>query len=118
MVSFYHLCNKLAQMINGVQYFLTFFMLNSYKDFKELNPNRERNWCCGGGGGLVAMPEFEDFRIKTGKLKMEQIKKTGAKIIVSPCENCRLQLGSLNDSYDLDLEINSMMDFVVNAMVV
>jgi Fe-S oxidoreductase len=88
------------------------------KDFKELNPNRERNWCCGGGGGLVAMPEFEDFRIKTGKLKMEQIKKTGAKIIVSPCENCRLQLGSLNDSYDLDLEINSMMDFVVNAMVV
>ncbi|MBM3706094.1 MAG: (Fe-S)-binding protein, partial [Actinobacteria bacterium] len=24
-----------------------------FSDFRDLNPNRERNWCCGGGGGLV-----------------------------------------------------------------
>ena len=85
-------------------------------DFREMTPNREKNWCCGGGGGLVANPEFEDFRIKTGKLKIDQIKATGANSIVSPCENCRLQLDNLNQKYDLKLEIKSLMDFVVDAM--
>lgn len=85
-------------------------------DFRDMNPNRERNWCCGGGGGLVAMPEFEDFRIKTGRLKMEQIKNTGAKVLVTPCENCRLQIGNLNDTYKLGIEINSVMDFVADNM--
>ena len=87
-------------------------------DFRDLNPNRERNWCCGGGGGLVAMPEFEEFRIKTGKLKMEQINRTQAKILVTPCENCRLQIGSLNDTFKLNLNINSIMDFVADNMII
>jgi len=81
-----------------------------------MTPNREKNWCCGGGGGLVANPELEDFRIKTGKIKIDQIKETGAKSIVSPCENCRLQLDNLNQKYDIGLEIKSLMDFVVDAM--
>jgi len=85
-------------------------------DFREMTPNREKNWCCGGGGGLVANPEFEDFRLKTGKLKIDQIKETGAHAIVSPCENCRLQLDNLNQKHGLKLEIKSLMDFVVDAM--
>jgi Fe-S oxidoreductase len=87
-------------------------------DFRDLTPNRERNWCCGGGGGLVAMPELEKFRIQTGKLKAEQIKKTGAKVLVTPCENCRLQIDNLNEVYGLGIEISSVMDFVVNNMVI
>jgi len=85
-------------------------------DFREMTPNREKNWCCGGGGGLVANPELEDFRLKTGKIKIDQIKETGANAIVSPCENCRLQLDNLNQKYDIGLEIKSLMDFVVDAM--
>ena len=87
-------------------------------DFRDLAPNKERNWCCGGGGGLVAMLELEKFRIQTGKLKAEQIKQTGAKVLVTPCENCRLQIGNLNEAYSLGIEISSMMDFVVNNMVI
>jgi Fe-S oxidoreductase len=87
------------------------------KDFREMTPNREKNWCCGGGGGLVANPELEEFRVKTGKVKTDQIKATGAKSIVSPCENCRLQLDNLNQRFDLGLDIHSLMDFVVDAMV-
>jgi [DsrC]-trisulfide reductase subunit K len=85
-------------------------------DFREMTPNREKNWCCGGGGGLVANPEMEDFRIKTGKVKIDQIKLTGANSIVSPCENCRLQLDNLNQKHELGLKIISLMDFVVDAM--
>ena len=93
------------------------YIINSIaSDFCELSPSRERNWCCGGGGGLVAMTELEEFRIKTGKVKADQIKKTGAKLVVSPCENCRLQLGSLNEKYNLGLEISPIMDFVVKNL--
>jgi Fe-S oxidoreductase len=87
-------------------------------DFRDMAPNKERNWCCGGGGGLVAMSELDKFRIQTGKLKVEQIKKTGAKVLVTPCENCRLQIDSLNEAYGLGIEISSVMDFVANNMVI
>lgn len=87
-------------------------------DFRDLTPNKERNWCCGGGGGLVAMPELEKFRIQTGKIKADQIKRTGAKMLVTPCENCRLQIGSINEAYNLGIEISSMMDFITNNMAI
>ena len=86
------------------------------EDYREMTPNREKNWCCGGGGGLVAEPDMEELRIKSGIIKVEQIKNTTAKTVVTPCENCRLQLDTLNEKYEMDIKIISMMDFVVEAM--
>lgn len=88
------------------------------KDYREMLPNRGDNWCCGGGGGLIAQMELEEFRAQTGRAKAEQIRQTGAKIVATPCENCRIQLALLNDRYDLDIEVKSVMDLVVNALVV
>ncbi len=85
-------------------------------DFREMTPNREKSWCCGGGGGLVAQPDMDDLRIRTGEIKRDQIIKTGARIVVSPCENCRLQLDSLNEKYNMNIKITSMMDLVANAI--
>ena len=53
----------------------------------ELKPNRADNWCCGGGGGLVALGE-QDFRMKSSKVKAEQMKASQAAIITTACENC------------------------------
>jgi Fe-S oxidoreductase len=86
-------------------------------DFRELTPNREYNWCCGGGGGLVAIPEFKELRMKTGMKKVEQIRETKANIITSMCENCRLQLIDLNDYYKLGLEVTSLSDLMANAII-
>ena len=36
------------------------------RDFVDMTPNREKQWCCGGGGGIVAMEEFNDVRLKSG----------------------------------------------------
>jgi Fe-S oxidoreductase len=85
-------------------------------DFREMTPNREKSWCCGGGGGLVAQPDMDDLRIRTGEIKRDQIIKTGARIVVSPCENCRLQLDSLNEKYNMNIKITSIMDLVANAI--
>lgn len=87
-------------------------------DYREMSPNRGDNWCCGGGGGLVAQMELEEFRAQTGQAKAEQMRQTGAKIVATPCENCRIQLALLNERYDLGIEVKSVMDLVVNALVV
>jgi Fe-S oxidoreductase len=86
-------------------------------DLRELEPNRERNWCCGGGGGLVAITDLEDVRLASGARKAEQIQATGARIVATPCENCRLQLGDLDEHYDLGIEVVSVMEMVAQALV-
>lgn len=85
-------------------------------DFVDMTPNREKQWCCGGGGGIVAMEEFNDVRLKSGAKKIEQIRATGATVLACPCENCRLQITELNEVHDLGLRIAPVMDLVVEAM--
>jgi Fe-S oxidoreductase len=85
-------------------------------DVREMTPNREQAFCCGGGGGLVALPEYEEKRIKAGRPKAEQIRQTGAGVVVAACENCRLQIGDLNVHYGLGVEVASLADLVVRAM--
>ncbi len=85
-------------------------------DYREMTPNREKQWCCGGGGGLVAESEFDDLRLKSGDKKVEQIRKTGAKVLVTPCENCRLQIEALNEKHSLGIRISSVMDMVANSL--
>jgi Fe-S oxidoreductase len=94
-----------------------FVISNIAENFVDLNPNRTRAWCCGGGGGVVAIPELDEFRLKTGRIKAEQIKKTGAGIVVSPCENCRLQIESLNEKYELGVKIKSLMELVADNLI-
>jgi Fe-S oxidoreductase len=85
-------------------------------NFIEMYPNREYNWCCGGGGGLVAL-ENEDFREKTGKIKVEQIKATGASIVSTGCENCHTQLGFLNERYNMGVKVEFLSNMVANSLI-
>jgi Fe-S oxidoreductase len=85
-------------------------------DFVDLAPNREKQWCCGGGGGIVAMEEFKDARLASGIKKVEQLRATGASVLACPCENCRLQIEDLNKEHALGLEIWQVIDLVVQAM--
>ena len=84
--------------------------------FTELTPNREEAYCCGGGSGLVAVPEYYDIRMAAGKAKAEQIRRSGAHIVAAACENCRLQIGDLKEHYSLNYEVTALTDLVVRAM--
>jgi len=86
------------------------------KDFREMTPNKADAICCGGGGGLVALAEYAELRIKAGKPKADQIQATGARVVVAACENCRLQIGDLNEHYNLQVKITALTDLVVRAM--
>lgn len=79
-----------------------------------MNPNKGRNWCCGGG--LVAIPELRDVRVLTGILKAKQIKDTKAEIVIAPCENCKQQISDINENYNLNVEVMGLIDLVNIAL--
>lgn len=85
-------------------------------NFREMTPNREEAYCCGGGAGLVAVPETYELRLLAGKPKAEQVRRSGAEIVVAACENCRLQLGDLSGEYGLGVGVTALADLVVRAM--
>ena len=57
-----------------------------------------------------------DLRILAGKPKVEQIRKSGASVVVAACENCRLQLGDLSSHYGVGFGVIAIADLVVKAM--
>ncbi len=101
---------------NGGIYEEPRFVVRQLTDaFVEARPNREMNWCCGGGGGLVAMGELE-FRMKSARVKADQIKATGAKMVCTICENCHSQLTDLNEHYEMGLKVESLTNLAAKAL--
>ncbi len=86
-------------------------------EFQELNPNRALNWCCGGGGGLIAAPEMKEVRMQAGRPKVEQIRQTGAQRVVTACENCKTQLTDLNAYYEMGVEIKGVVALIADALI-
>jgi len=95
-----------------------FILKHAVSDFVEMHPNREKNYCCGGGGGQLAMTRFAKRRLETGRIKADQIRKTEAEIVVTPCHNCIDQLSELNREYDLKVEIKTVSEVVADALVI
>jgi Fe-S oxidoreductase len=88
------------------------------RDFVEMTPTREHNFCCGGGGGQLAMAAYKERRLRSGGMKAQQIAATGAKIVVAPCHNCIDQLMELNKEYKLGVQIKTVAEMVADALVV
>ena len=86
-------------------------------NFTEMTPNRAENFCCGGGGGQLAMARYKNRRIQSGGMKAEQIKASGAKVVVAPCHNCIDQLMELNKEYKLNVQIKTVAEMVADALV-
>ncbi len=59
--------------------------------YREMCDDPLNNFCCGAGGGAWAMPYTEE-RLAYGRMKADQIRATGAEIVVAPCHNCRDQI--------------------------
>jgi Fe-S oxidoreductase/CheY-like chemotaxis protein len=86
-------------------------------EFEEMTPNRAENYCCTGGGGAMSMSEYTPRRLKSAKVKADQIAATGAKIVVTSCHNCVDGLNDLIKHYKLDCEVKQLVDLVANALV-
>ena len=86
-------------------------------DFVEMAPNGRQNYCCGGGGGTVSIEEMMDFRLEIGgKVKADQLRATGADIVVAPCANCKKQLRQVIKHYELPMEVKGLHDLLYQAI--
>jgi len=87
-------------------------------DFREMSPEPVYNWCCGGGGGLVALGEDTlDFRMKSARVKAEQTQATGAEVLATACENCHTQLDNLNEHYKMGMQVEFLSSMIADALV-
>jgi len=85
-------------------------------DFIEMEPAGALNFCCGGGGGLSATGDYGQLRLQIGKVKAEQIQKTGAKVVATNCYNCLTQIGELNRKYNLGVKVKSIVELVADSL--
>jgi Fe-S oxidoreductase len=87
-------------------------------DFREMYPNRAENYCCTGGGGAMSMAEYRPRRLKSAKVKADQLKATGANIVVTSCHNCVDGLTDLINHYKLDMKVTQLVNLVADALVI
>jgi Fe-S oxidoreductase len=102
----------------GLFHSLRYVIQNVVPELIEMNPHGSENFCCGGGGGMLAMSEYNDRRLQIGEIKAEQIRKTGANVVITPCHNCADQLSQLNHTYKLNVEIKSVAEIVADALII
>jgi Fe-S oxidoreductase len=101
----------------GLMNELRFVLNQCVENIVEMTPHGIDSFCCGGGGGQLAMSEYNDRRLKIGQLKADQIKATGAKVVITPCHNCVDQLSQLNHVYKLGVTIKTLAEIVADAVV-
>ena len=65
----------------------------------------------------MSMSEYTPRRLKSAKIKADQIAATGAKIVVTSCHNCVDGLADLIKHYKLDCEVSQLVNLVANALV-
>jgi Fe-S oxidoreductase len=87
-------------------------------DYVEMTPGGTENYCCGGGGGTVSIDEIREFRTgPLGKRKADQIRATGAQIVISPCANCKKQLKELCQDNGLEeVEVMGLHDLLLRVI--
>jgi Fe-S oxidoreductase len=55
--------------------------------------------------------------MKSAKVKVDQVKATGARILSTACENCHTQLSNLNDHYKMGVDVQFLSSMVADALV-
>jgi len=86
----------------------------------EMTPNREHNYCCGAGGGVINCgPPYKMKRIEGSRVKAEQLfaaKTRGAQTLIAPCHNCHSGLHDIIHHYDVGLDIKFFGDIIYECM--
>jgi Fe-S oxidoreductase len=85
-------------------------------DVVEMTPNREANYCCSGGGGAL-LAGFRNARTYYGKVKVDQIDRTEADLVCTPCVNCYDALDNLARDYDRPWKPVHLWKLLANAIV-
>jgi heterodisulfide reductase subunit D len=80
----------------------------------ELENNREKTVCCGGGGNV----EMVDPELSAGiaQKKIDEIQNTGANIIVTSCQQCVRTISTRARKQGIKLKVMDLTEIVMMAM--
>ena len=111
-------CRKSEKLFGSGYYEQPRWILDQcVQQWVELYPNRSHQICCGGGGGAL-VNGYDEERILYGRRKMEQIKATGALVVVVPCHSCHGQFENVKSACGMDeLEVKYLWEIVADALV-
>jgi len=80
----------------------------------ELEKNRERSVCCGGGGDVeMANP---DLTSEIAQMKIDEIQRTGTNIVVTPCQQCVRTISTRARKQGIKLKVMDLTEIVMMAM--
>ncbi|MFH1983800.1 MAG: sulfate respiration complex iron-sulfur protein HmcF [Pseudomonadota bacterium] len=88
------------------------------EDFREMKPNKEHNFCCGGGGGMNGLGRYRQQRNIGLKVKRDQILATGAKLVISPCHNCWDAIRDLEEVYKVGIRWSFLKPLLIKMAIV
>ena len=114
-VTFHDPCNQARS--GGIVEEQRYILAHTVMDFVEMEPHGVESFCCGGGGGMLAMTEFAKQRMAAAKTKAEQIKATAAAIVATSCHNCLDQLAEISRHYKLGVKVQNLSELVAAAIV-
>ena len=87
-------------------------------NWSDLYPADMNQICCGGGGGAL-VTGYNEERIFYARRKADQIRATGAGMLVVPCHSCHGQINSIKKEHGLeDLEVKYLWELVADCMIV
>jgi len=85
---------------------------------REMTPNKEYNYCCGGGGGFNGIGKFRPMRNKALLTKRDQILSTGAKLVIAPCHNCWDAIRDLEEEYKIGIDWSFLKPLLLKMVIV
>ncbi len=86
-------------------------------ELREMENAGDYNWCCGGGGGVITIHRADPLRYKTFEIKMAQIDRTGAEVLLTSCSNCRQNFDDSQAHFHWDKTMHSLLELVADNLV-
>jgi len=88
------------------------------EDFREMTPNREHNYCCGGGGGFNGIGLFRPQRNRALLMKKKQLQDVGCGLVVVPCHNCWDAIRDLEEIYKIGIRWSFLKPLLIEMVEV
>jgi Fe-S oxidoreductase len=87
------------------------------EDFRDMEPHHEHNYCCAAGGGIINCgPPWKLSRMKSIKVKADQLAATGARICITPCHNCHSGIEDIIGYYKLGMHVIFINELLIKAI--
>lgn len=85
-------------------------------ELRETADSGALNFCCGGGGGVIANRRADELRYQAFRIKMQQMDATGADVRLTSCANCRQTFDDGSAHFHWDKPMGSLLELVAEQL--